>query len=127
MVDRFARFAAVGVVVFPVNVGVTALLHEVAGLAEEAAFAIALVLVFAIGFAANRHLVFRAGAGRADRQLARYLVASLAFRGLQFASFVVVHTWLGVPYLLGVVAVLGFWLVVKFAVFRSFVFTDPAG
>ncbi len=126
LVDRFARFVAVGVVVFPVNVGLTALLHEVAGLGEEMAFAIALAAVFAIGFVANRHLVFGAGAGRADHQLARYLVVAIAFRGVQFASFVAVHTWLGMPYLVAVIGVLGFWLLVKFAVFRSFVFRVPA-
>lgn len=125
-IDRFARFVAVGAVVFPVNVGLTALLHEVIGIGAEGAFAIALAVVFAIGFVANRHLVFDAGAGRAAHQLARYLPAAVAFRGLQFVSFLALHTWLGAPYLAAVVVVLAFWLVVKFLVFRAFVFRMPA-
>ncbi len=120
--DRFLRFVAIGAVLVPCNLGLTASLHELGGLSEEAAFGISLVVLLLAGFAANRHLVFAASAGRADRQLALYLVASVAFRGLQFASFLVVHSWLGVPYLAAIVVVLGFWLVVKFVVFRRVVF-----
>jgi len=120
--NRFARFVVVGADVFPINVGLTALLHEVLHLPEEAAFAIALATVFVVGFFANRHLVFAAGAGRIRPQMVRYVVAAVGFRIVQFASFLVIHSWLGAPYLFAVVAVLSFWLVVKFVVFRALVF-----
>lgn len=125
VLDRFLRFVAIGAVLVPLNLGLTASLHELARLPEEAAFGISLVVLFLLGFAANRHLVFAASAGRVDRQLGLYLAASVAFRGLQFASFLAVHTWLGTPYLVAIVGVLGFWLVVKFVVFRRVVFAVP--
>lgn len=123
--DRFLRFVVIGAVLVPCNLGLTAALHEIGGLPEETAFGIALLALFVAGFAANRHVVFEASGGRVDRQLPLYLAASVAFRGLQFVSFLVVHTWLGAPYLAAIMGVLGFWLVVKFVVFRRLVFAVP--
>jgi putative flippase GtrA len=122
-INRLFRFGALGGVGFVVNFGLTALLHELVGLSEELSFAIALAAVFFGNFFSLRHLVFEAAAGDAKRQLVHYAFASFGFRFAQWLSFVALHTWLGVPYLIAVTVVLGIWFLVKFGYYRSKVFT----
>ncbi len=128
--DRIVRFGLVGIVVFGVSLGLTALLHEVLGLSEELAFGITLVVVLVGGFTANRHLVFDASDGDARRQGAHYAVAALTFRGLQYLSFLALHTGLGMPYVPAIIIVLGFWFLIKYVYYGERVFKagrpDPA-
>jgi len=127
---RLIRFGLVGVVVFGVSLGLTALLHELLGMSEELAFGITLVVVLLGGFAANRYVVFDASGGDARRQGAHYAAAALSFRGLQYLSFLALHTWLGVPYVPAIIVVLGFWFLIKYAYYGKRVFKmgrpDPA-
>ena len=120
--DRVVHFGLVGLVVFGVSLGLTVLLHEVIGLSEELAFGITLVIVLIGGFLANRHLVFDASAGNLRRQGAHYAVASLSFRGVQYLSFLALHTWLEIPYLPAIVIVLGFWFFIKYAYYGKRIF-----
>ena len=53
------------------------------------------------------------------------VIGHLVFRVAEYTSFLVVHTLIGVPYLLAVPLVLGSWLVVKFFYFRGVVFAAP--
>ena len=96
--DRLLRFGLVGLGIFAIALGLTALQHEVLGFSEELAFGITLVVVLVVGFLANRHLVFDASGGDVRHQSAHYAVASLVFRALQYLSFLVLHTWLGMAY-----------------------------
>ena len=96
------RFGLVGLFIFAIALGLTALQHEVLGFSEELAFGITLVVVLVVGFLANRHLVFDASAGDVRRQSAHYAVASLVFRALQYLSFLALHTWLGMAYPLAI-------------------------
>ena len=120
--SRLIRFGLVGVVIFGFALGLTALQHEILGFSEELAFGITLVVVLVVGFLANRHLVFDASAGDVRRQSVHYAVASLGFRALQYGSFLVLHTWLDMAYLLAITIVLWSWFFVKFFYYRTRIF-----
>jgi len=124
--NRLFRFGALGGIGFVVNFGLTALLHEVAQLSAELAFAIALVVVFFGNFLSCRYLVFDDTAGDFKRQLLHYALASFGFRFAQWVSFLALHTWLGLPYLLAVAIVLASWFLIKFSFYRAFVFRPVA-
>lgn len=120
--DRLIRFGLVGVVIFGVALGLTALLHEALGLSEELAFGITLVVVLVGGFLANRHLVFNASAGDLRHQSVHYALASVVFRGLQYLSFLALHTWLGMAYPLAITIVLWSWFLIKFFYYGARIF-----
>jgi putative flippase GtrA len=122
VVVSLGRFAGVGGVSFVTNLALTALLHEVLGLPEEAAFAISLVVVFVMNFLACRYVVFDGRGGDARRQLLHYGMASLGFRGGEWCAFLVVHTWLRTPYLVAIVVILGCSFLIKFVFYRHVVF-----
>lgn len=125
--DRLIRFGLVGVFIFAIALGLTALQHEVLGFSEELAFGITLVVVLMVGFLANRHLVFDAGAGDLRRQGTHYALASLAFRALQYLSFLALHTWLGMSYPLAITVVLWSWFFIKFFYYGARIFKVADG
>ncbi len=125
--DRLLRFGLVGLVIFAIALGLTALQHEVLGFSEELAFGITLVVVLVVGFLANRHLVFDASAGDVRRQSAHYAVASLIFRALQYLSFLALHTWLGMAYPLAITIVLWSWFFIKFFYYGARIFKVAEG
>lgn len=121
---RLIRFGVLGAVGFGLNIGVTAILAEVLGAAEELAFAVALAVVFVFSFLTSRYLIF-AGAARGDprRQLVKFAVSSAAFRGAEYLGFLLLHTVIGVDYLLVIPAVLGVSFLTKFVAYSNVVFT----
>ena len=125
--DRLIRFGLFGVVLFGIALGLTAFQHEVLGFSEELAFGITLVAVLVVGFLGNRHLVFDASAGDIRRQGIHYAVASLVFRALQYGSFLVLHTWLGMAYLLAITIVLWGWFFIKFFYYGARIFKVAEG
>lgn len=122
--QSFGRFAVVSAVSFAFIVGTTALLHEVVRLPPEAAYGIALVLVFLLNFSLMRNWAY--AHTRADRSArSQFLLAALTsvgFRVSEFLAFAIVHTWLGVYYLAAVVGIMVVSNLSKFAVFHSVVF-----
>jgi putative flippase GtrA len=107
---------------FLITVGGTAFGHEIIGAPEEKAYAIALVVAFIVNFLAMRYYVYDGRRGNAIAQLSLCLASSLAFRGMEYGAFLVVHTWLKTPYALAIVAIqLCSWLV-KFFYYRGIVF-----
>ena len=120
------RFLQVGAVSFFLGLSITAGLHELAGLSEELAYAIALVCVFATNFVLLRSWTYD-GRGRSVRsQLGRFFVASVIFRGSEYVGFLLVHSLLDVHYLIAIVGVEGTASLAKFAVYRRLVFEAPA-
>ena len=118
--DRIARYILGGLGGLVVSVGVTAFLREVAGLPVELSFAIALVVVFSFHFAANALFVFRSGA---DRQIfARYAVAALAFRSLDFLLFKGLLDLASLDYRVAIVLAVLVSNSVKFFVYSNYVF-----
>ena len=120
--STMVRFAALAGLSFVTNLGLTALLHEVCCLPEEAAFGIALLTVFAMNFLACRYVVFEGREDRPAPQLALFTLSSAGFRGAEYLAFLLVHSWLGTPYLVAVTLVLGASFVVKFFFYRLVVF-----
>jgi putative flippase GtrA len=126
--SRMARFAVMGAAGFGLNIGLTVLLHEVLGAPEELAFAVALAVVFAFSFVTSRYLIFEGAAGGDPRkQLVKFAVSNAGFRVAEYVGFLVLHTILGLPYLLAIVAVLAFSFLTKFFTYSTVVFVDDRG
>lgn len=124
-VGRFARFAAMGAIGFSLNIAVTVSLHEWSGAPEELAFAVALVVVFVVSFLAGRYMIFEgASSARATKQLGKFAVWNGGFRFAEYTGFLVLHTILGLPYLLTIVTVLGVSFLTKFLAYSTVVFVD---
>ncbi len=119
---RFGLLSAGG---FLLNLGLTTTLHEVLGVREELAFALALATVFVTNFLGLRYFVFRAGETSAARQLTLFGLSSLGFRSLEYAIFLLLHTWLAVFYPVAIVATLVASLLLKYVCFKRIIFVRP--
>ncbi|HEY8000574.1 MAG: GtrA family protein [Vicinamibacteria bacterium] len=116
------RYALASAFSFFFVIGCTAALHEVVGLSETLAPALALVLAFVVNFALLRGFVFPGQSAPVGRQLAETAVTSLAFRALEYGIFLVLHLGFDVNYLIATggsvcVSALG-----KYFVYREIVF-----
>jgi putative flippase GtrA len=122
---RIARFAALGAAGFVLNLVITVLLHELLGVPEELAFAVALAVVFVFSFLTSRYLIFSDAAhGDPKKQLLKFAVFSAGFRVSEYLGFLVLHTLLRLPYLPSIVAVLGVSFLTKFFTYSTVVFVD---
>lgn len=119
---QVVRYVCTGVGGLAVSLGVTALMHEVAGLSVGASFAVALAVVFGLHFVANACFVFRSGAD--GYMFLRYIVAALAFRVLDFVLFTGIAEF--APLYVGVVLAVGISNAIKFVVYRRHVFVPAA-
>jgi len=117
------RYAVVSGLSAAITLGVPIVLHEAAGLGEEAAVAIALAAAFVVNFALFRAYVFATEGGMAD-QLVRFALVRLAMRGGEYVFFLLLHTLFGLYYVLALLVVLAVSTVVKFLVDRTLVFRD---
>jgi putative flippase GtrA len=116
------RYGVVSGMSFVINLGLTALLHEVFGVAEEAAYAVALITVFLTNFVMFRYYVYGRTVGAAHRQLLAYTLSAIGFRGGEYLSFLLVHTVLGVYYLAAIILVQSVSAITKFFYYRAVVF-----
>jgi putative flippase GtrA len=122
---RIVKFGAAGAAGFGLNIAITVSMHEWLGASEELAFAIALTAVFAFSFVTGRYLIFSGAAGGNPRkQLVRFALFSGGFRVSEYLGFLVLHSLLGLPYLLAIVAVLGVSFLTKFFTYSTVVFVD---
>lgn len=117
------RFLNLGALSIALVVGLTAALHELLGIAEQSSYLVALVAAFCINFTGARYYVYRVGHSPIGRQLMRFLVSSIAFRGGEFISFVLLHTIAGVQYLITVGLIMVTSFVLKYLFYRTFVFS----
>jgi putative flippase GtrA len=116
------RFASAGGASFVINLGGTAFMHELLGVPEEVAFAVALAIAFLVNFLVCRYYVFEGRSGDARRQLVEYLLASLCFRGIEYVGFLLLHTIVGIPYVVAIFIVLLCSFFFKFAFYGKVVF-----
>jgi putative flippase GtrA len=116
------RYALASAFSFLFVLASTAFLHEVVGLSETLAPAIALVAAFAVNFTLLRRWVFPGQSRPVGRQIAETAVASLAFRGLEYGLFLALHLGLEIDYLVATGASLCVSALGKFAVYREIVF-----
>ena len=104
-----------------VTLGIPALLHEVFDVGEELSVAISLVIAFCVNFLTTRLYVFTSD-GRVGPQLVRFALVSAGFRLGEYIAFLILHTWLGLMYLVALALVLIVSIVLKFFAYRQFVF-----
>jgi putative flippase GtrA len=120
---RLLRFGALGAAGFGLNIAVTAVLTEMFGAPEELAFAISLAVVFVFSFLTSRYVIF-AGAATGDprKQLVKFAISSATFRGAEYLGFLLLHTAIGLNYLVAIPAVLGVSFLTKFVAYSNVVF-----
>lgn len=123
--NTFYRYCASSAASFSANLFLTWAFHAALGLPAEAAFAIAIALVFCMNFFMARHFVYRAGAGPVLDQLSMFLIATVGFRFTEYIAFLVLHSLFDVMYLVAAGAVLATSFVIKFFFFGSKVFVVP--
>lgn len=116
-----AKIAGLGVISAGLNISITVVLHEILGVMVEVSFLVGISTVMIVNFFAARS-IFRAQGGDSRRQFVMFVISSLCFRGGQYLSFLALHTWLGIPYLLAIIVVLGAFFLFKFFFFRDVVF-----
>ena len=104
-----------------ITFGAPIILHELAGFEEKDAVGLALVAAFIVNFLVARSYVFRSN-GAMLPQLVRFASSSLVFRGGEYLAFLLLHSYLGMFYVLAVGIVLAISFVLKFLFYRVFVF-----
>lgn len=119
----FVRYLIITGLSFVTNLGMTLVLTEVLGLHEEISFAIALATVFIMNFLFMRYYIYASREGSARRQFIMYTLSAVGFRGLEFISFLVIHTLLNVQYAIALTFILVSSSIVKFFYFKLVVFT----
>lgn len=108
---------------FIVNLGVTAGLHEVLSVRAEIAYAAGLLTVFLMNFGFFRYYVFvQPEPMPIRRQFAAYTASAIGFRVSEYLGFLVLHTMLGVHYIITMFVVQGATFVMKFFFYGRLVF-----
>lgn len=122
------RFGAAGGATFVINIALTAFLHQGLGVAAEIAFALSLGSILLISFFACRYVIFKtASEGNVKSQALWYLVSTLGFRGAEYLAFLLVHTMLGVYYLVAILGILSVSFFAKFFCYHRMVFVTVGG
>jgi putative flippase GtrA len=116
------RYALASAFSFAFVIGSTAALHELVGLSETLAPALALILAFVVNFTLLRTWVFAGQSAPVGRQMAETAVTSLLFRVLEYGLFLIGHLALGVDYLIATGASVCISALAKFFVYREIVF-----
>jgi putative flippase GtrA len=122
---RFLRFIATGALSVSVGFSTTVLLREGFGLTPQIAGAGGLLASLLLNFLTVRSFVF-ARTGPAGGEFLRYVLTSLGFRGVEYCAYLLLLDQLGLPYPVAYMAVVSCSVVLKFLVYRSFVFRSPA-
>ncbi len=120
------KFGGQIVLSFVVNIGLTALGHEVFRLPEEAAYLIALIFVFLMNFFLLRYFLFGKTAGSLKAQLVVFTLSTIAFRSLEYGAFLLLHTRAGFHYLVVTVGVSVVFTLIKYSFYRYRVFRPVA-
>jgi putative flippase GtrA len=116
------RYAVASAFSFCFVIGVTAGLHELLGVAQTVAPAIALASALIVNFILLRRWVFPGQTTHWGRQLAETALTSLLFRAVEYGIFLALHLGLDLNYLLATGASVGISALAKFGVYREIVF-----
>ena len=119
-VSRYSLLAAISAVM---TLGLPVAFHEWLGIGERTAVALALAIAFVVNFVGAKSYVFKS-TGALGAQLLRYAAANAGFRVAEYMAFIVLHTAIGLFYVLALGLVLVTSFVVKFVFYRTFVFTS---
>ena len=116
------RYAVASAFSFVMILGLSACFHEIAGLSETLAVALALAVAFAVNFTLLRTWVFPGQVAPVGRQALATAATSVTFRLLEYAIFLGLHLGVGLDYLVATGASLCVSAAGKFAVYRGVVF-----
>lgn len=120
---RSFRWGVNTVASFVVNLAVTAGLHEGLSVRAEAAYAAGLLTVFLMNFGFFRYYVFvQQEPMPIRRQFAAYTASAVGFRVSEYLGFLLVHTILGVHYIVTMFLVQGATFVAKFFFYGQLIF-----
>lgn len=111
-----ATFASIAV-----SLGLPMLLVEVLAVNAEIAVAVGLVCTAVLNFLTLKYYVYR-NIGAWARQAIRFIMTSALFRVTEYLVFLLLHTFLGLNYMLALGTVLGASFLSKFFVYRVLVF-----
>lgn len=103
------------------TLGAPVALHELLGVMEEYAVALALGAAFLVNFFMARYFVFES-IGSPQGDFARFALLSIIFRFLEYLGFIVIFRFLDDYYVICLIIVLLFSFILKFCVYRSYVF-----
>jgi putative flippase GtrA len=120
--SSFQRYILSSALSFSLNIGLTAMFHEIFRVDEELAFAIALTTVTGMNFLLHRHYTFVGGARPIIAQWAAFTASTVGFRGAEYGIFLALHQWLELVYPAAIVVVLSTSFVSKFFWFRHVIF-----
>ena len=116
------RYLAWSAVSFVSNVGLSFALYDLVQLPGEAAFLLALLLMFVVNFLGLRYFVYRSFSAPPLGQFGKYALSAAGFRLSEYLAFLAAHTVLGSPYRPTVVGVLIVSFLFKYVFYRRFVF-----
>jgi putative flippase GtrA len=119
---RRLRFIVSAGISYLLVIGVTAVLHEVGSTSTRVAYAGGLIVALVYNFLANRHFVFRSAQSKAAGQAVRFVITSMSFRIGEWLVFIAWSATVSTHYAILVTAVQVLSLVLKYAVFRRFIF-----
>lgn len=106
-----------------VNLGLTVGLHEGLGIDPAIAYAVALLTVFLMNFVLFRFYVFvQTEPMPVGTQFMAYTTSAIGFRLTEYAAFLLLHSVLGVHYILTIFVVQGISFVAKFFVYGRWIF-----
>lgn len=123
-IGRVRRLGLVAIASFLLNVLLTIIFTEVAGVAPQVSFAIVLVLIFSINFFVTRYWVFkdRVNDSNGWAQFIKCIAVSMTFRLLEWSSFYILLEKFALHYVAVLVGVLCISFAIKSLIYDRFVF-----
>jgi putative flippase GtrA len=115
------RFVSSGALVFPLGLGVAALCRQYLGWGDELATVAAFASLLMINFVLGRAFVFRS-AGPFKQELARFMGTAVVMRGFESLFSIALQKLTGLSYLLSITATLCLSSMIKFFLYRTWVF-----
>jgi putative flippase GtrA len=122
----FLKYLLMSGVSLGINLGLTALLHELGGIREEFAFAISIGVVLVTNFLGLRYFVFPGQRGRIVGQFVLFVLSCSGFRASEYAAFLALHTWMGMAYPVSIFLILLASFLMKFFYYGAVIFSKPA-
>ena len=120
---KLTGFGLVGVIGLGTNLAVTAFARDTMKVGVEGAYLMGYVSALLIGFALCRFFVFKSTDRAPGAQLTAFVISSSVFRGLEYSASLVLHSVVGVNYLLAIILVSMGAFMLKFTFYCSYIFT----
>lgn len=120
------RFIGSGLIAFPLGLGVAWVCREWFGWRQELATVVAFATLLLVNYLLGRRLVFRSS-GNMKHEFARFMGAAVLMRGLESVLSIALLKYVHVPYLAAIAVTLAISSMLKFFLYRTWVFARPGG